>query len=119
VGDAIHLDGEQHGNASLVQTPRQVNCLRGAPAMTVENDASVLLFFHREFSIAAAAQQIHDFLIGIFTIAIFKSFHIHADRIFLAQARGKAHFVMDHIIVPDKSPDKAKDDDRRRGRTTP
>ena len=47
LGDTIDLNGEQHRNAFFFQFSRQRNRLRSAPAMSVEDDAGVPLFFGR------------------------------------------------------------------------
>ncbi len=45
LGHAIHLDGEQHGNAIPLQLARQGYGFRRAPAMAKDDDAGILLFF--------------------------------------------------------------------------
>ena len=42
LGDAIHLNGEQHWDAILLQFTRQSDGFRAAPAMPVNDDASIL-----------------------------------------------------------------------------
>jgi hypothetical protein len=40
--DTIHLNGEQHRDAILLQLTCQCDGLRAAPAMTVNDDAAIL-----------------------------------------------------------------------------
>ncbi len=47
LGDAIHLDSEENGNAVSVEPAGQGDGFRSAPTVTVEDDASLLLFFGR------------------------------------------------------------------------
>src|SRR5580692_6545002 len=45
--DTVHLNGEQYRNAFSFQFSRQCNYFRSSPAMSVEDDAGVLLFLGR------------------------------------------------------------------------
>ena len=45
LGDAIHLNCEQHRNAIPLKFSRQRNGLGSTPAMSVKDDAGILLFF--------------------------------------------------------------------------
>ena len=47
LGDAIHLNGEQDGDAVFFQLSRQRYSLRSAPAMSKDDDAGILFLFGR------------------------------------------------------------------------
>jgi len=52
---------------------------------------------------------------SFFPLTILEDLHIHPRWVVLAQMRSDLDRAMDHVIVPDKSADKADDDDGRRG----
>lgn len=81
--------------------------------MAIENDAGILLLFGRQFSSVIGIQEPQDFLIGALSTMIFKDFHVHARRIFLAQASGELDFTVNIIVAADKSSDEANYDDWR------
>src|ERR1700733_1158897 len=46
LGDTVHLNGEQHWNTFSFEFSRQHNGFRGAPAMSIEDDAGIPPFFY-------------------------------------------------------------------------
>jgi hypothetical protein len=47
LGNTIHLNGQEDGDAVFFQLLRQRHGFRGAPAHPIDNDAGIALFFSR------------------------------------------------------------------------
>src|ERR1700694_2918799 len=56
LGDAIHLNRQQHLDAVFFQLTRQSDGFRSAPAMPVKNDSRILFFFGGQSSIMVRVQ---------------------------------------------------------------
>jgi hypothetical protein len=58
-------------------------------------------------------QKTQDFPASFFSTPVLKDFDVHPGWILLAKMRGELDAAMDHVVVPDESPDKSDDDNGR------
>ena len=82
--------------------------------MSVQDDASVPLFFGGQCTAVVDVHKSNDFRVGCFSATILKHLYMHARRVVLAQVRRDLDRAVDHGIVPYKSADETDDDDWRR-----
>ena len=111
--NTVHLDRQQNRDPVRLQLPRQGDRFRPAPAMSINDDAGILLFLDRKCPVAVGVQEPPDFLVGALAAVIFKNLHIHTRRVFFSDACSELDRAMDEVIMPDESTDKTDDDGRR------
>lgn len=80
---------------------------RAAPAMPVNNDPGIFFLFRRQSSAIVGVQELQNCSAGSCFTMTFKSLHIQARGILLAQALSELNFAVDRIIVLDESPDES------------
>ena len=112
LGNTIHLDRKEHGDAISLQFSRKRYRFRGTPAHPINDDAGVLFLFGGQRSIMVPAQKSQDLLAGLLPATILEHLHIHTRGVVLPEARSKLDAAMHRIIVLDKPAHEANDDDR-------
>ena len=80
-----------------------------APAVAVYDDAGALFFFGREVAIVVRIEEAQNFLMGLFTVMVFKNLDVNWCRVFFAEARGKQDAAVDGICVADEAANEAND----------
>jgi hypothetical protein len=108
--DAVHLDCEQYRDAFFAKLPRQRDSFRGAPAMSVEEDAGVLLLCGRQFSIPVAVEKRKNPVVRSRPMPILKGFDVNARAVGITQVFSQLDAAMDAVIVPDEASDKPHND---------
>jgi hypothetical protein len=110
LGDAVHLDGELYWDAISFQVSGKSNGFRPAPAMTVNDDAGILLFLVRESAVMVRIQQAQDSLSRSFPVIALKGLYVDASRISLAQTARELDLAVCEVIVADETTDETDDD---------
>src|SRR5580704_1178815 len=110
LGDTIYLHGKKHWNALFFQRTCQDQGFRAAPAMPVNNDLGIFFLFRRQSSAMVDVQELQNFSAGSCSTITFKSLHIHARGIILAQALSELNLAVDRIVVFDEPSDESDND---------
>ena len=107
LGDAVYLNGEEHGNAVSLELAGESDRFGAAPAVSVDDDAGALFFFGREFAVVIRVEKAKDLLVGLFAAMVFENFHVNLCRVFLAKTVGELDAAVDSVVVADEAADKA------------
>src|SRR5215469_15481120 len=67
--DAVQLNGHQYRNAALIELIRELDHSRSTPAVSQQNDASILFLSGGELTIAVRIQPAHNLLVRLFPAA--------------------------------------------------
>ena len=97
------------GNAVGLQLARESDRFGAAPAVAVDDDASALFFFGREFAVVVRVEETQDFLMGLFAAMVLENFDMNLLRIFFAEALGELDAAVDGIRVADEAANEADD----------
>jgi len=115
LSDAIHLDGEEDGNAVFFEQAGEVHGFRSAPAMPIDDDAGVSLLRRGERSVIVRVEEPQNFLMSQLAAMIFEGARDDAGGVILAELLDELHLGVDIIRVAYVAADKTDDDDRRPG----
>ncbi|MDQ1453985.1 MAG: hypothetical protein QOK38_3851 [Acidobacteriaceae bacterium] len=107
--NAIHLDGEQHGDAEFVQPLGEGDGLRCSPTVAVYDDAGAALFGGAQAAIFVLVQKTEHGFEGGVAVAVGKDGSVQPERIALLEIPRHRGFPVNEIVRPDIATHKADD----------